>query len=84
MISLKGAAVLRQAGTAARNGSNVIDAPAVVVPEVQPVLDKTQGRSGEAVDQAGSEGKQEPAGDGRTGRGWNLRLLTANWMFARG
>ena len=32
---------------AARNGTQVIDAPAVVVPEVLPVLDKThaQGRS---------------------------------------
>jgi hypothetical protein len=47
----------------------------VGVPDVQPVLDKThtQGRSdvaaAEAVDQAGSEGKRDPAGDGRTGRG---------------
>jgi hypothetical protein len=46
----------------------------VVVPEVQPVPDKLceQGRNGvaaaEAVDQAGSEGKPAPAGNGRTGR----------------
>jgi hypothetical protein len=43
-----------------------------VVPEVQPFLDKTQGRNdvaAEAVDQAGSEGKPDPAGDGRTDRG---------------
>jgi hypothetical protein len=51
----------------------VIDAPAVVVPEVQPSLGKAQGRSdvaaAEAVDRAGMEGKREPAGEGRTGRG---------------
>ena len=58
---------------AARNGSKVVEAPAVVVPKVQPFLDKTQGRSdvaaAEAVDQAGSEGKPDSAGDRRTGRG---------------
>ena len=54
--------------TAARNGSNVIDAAAVVVPEVQP-FHKTQGCSGVAVDQAGSERKPDPAGHWRTGRG---------------
>jgi hypothetical protein len=37
---------------AARNGTQVIDAPAVVVPEVQPFLDKTQGRSCVAAAQA--------------------------------
>jgi phage terminase small subunit len=58
---------------AARNGTKVLGAPAVVVPEVQPFLDKTEGRSGvaaaEAVDQADREGMWDPAGDGRTGRG---------------
>jgi len=53
---------------AARNGSTVVEAPAVVVPKVQVVLDKThtQGRNGvaaaEAVDQA-NEGKRDPTGD---------------------
>src|SRR5215469_12119997 len=59
---------------AARKGTRVIEAPALAVPEVQPVPDQThtQGRSvagAEAVDQAGSEGKRDPAGEGRTGRG---------------
>ena len=52
---------------AARNGeTNQLLGPAGV-PDGQPVLDKTHGRSGVAVDQAGSEGKRDPAGDGRTG-----------------
>jgi hypothetical protein len=52
---------------AARNGSKVVGAPALAVPQVQPVPNKThtQGRSDvadrEAVDQAGSEGKRDPA-----------------------
>jgi hypothetical protein len=56
---------------AARNGETKQLPGPVGVPDVQPVLDKThtQGRSGLAVDQAGSEGKPDPAGDGRTGRG---------------
>jgi hypothetical protein len=60
---------------AARNGSTVVEAPAVVVPKVQPVLDKThaQGRpdvaATEAVDQAASEGRPDQAGNGRTGGG---------------
>ena len=58
---------------AARNGeTKQLPGPAGV-PDVQPFLDKTQGRSDvaatEAVDQAGSEGRPDQAGDGRTGRG---------------
>ena len=51
-----------------------LEAPAVV-PDIKPVRDKThtQGHNAvaaaEAVDQAGNEGKPDPAGDARTGRG---------------
>jgi len=56
---------------AARNGTQVIDAPAVVR-DVKPIHDKTHTKdrdgvtAAEAVDPAGSEGKADPGGDGRT------------------
>ena len=52
---------------AARNGETKLLPGPAGVPEVQLFLDKTQGRSdvaaAEAVGQAGSEGKRDPAGD---------------------
>jgi hypothetical protein len=63
---------------AARNGETK-QLPGPGVPDVQPVLDKThtKDRNGvtaaEAVDPAGSEGKPDPGGDGRTGVREGLR-----------
>jgi hypothetical protein len=70
---------------AARNGTQVIDAPAVVVPEVQPFLDKTQGRSevaaAEAGDQAGSEGPGKPGCAAPTAIGQHFSARRNNAPF---